>query len=537
MFGRLGEKRTRFPARRRLAIEPLERRDLLAGVWHHEVMPADVTGDELVTPADALEVINDINARGARDLPSDPPSAPPPPYLDTTADDRVDASDVLLVVNELNRAAAPPPQSAVQSHFDFGTLNSPVASGYVGVNEASTYTPSRTYGWQSGAIHGIDRGAGESLGRDFNATANGTFVVDVPNGVYRVDVILGDRGSSSHGLVGIYLEGDFVDTVSTASGQLVAKSFQVAVSDGQLTLQFLDPAGTDDEACLEALRIVTAGSVRPAASSAWWPMFPEIPGAWFSAPVRDGNGFDVYTVDSEYQRSATKIRVLLPNAYASDSSYQTVYVLPVEANEGTKYGDGLVTVRNLNEHNLHPAIYVAPTFSDIPWYCDHSSDPEIRQETYFRTVVVPFIELRYPAEAERDSRLLLGFSKSGWGAFTMLLRFPDTFGRALAWDSPMGMNSSHDLGGNGFSSVVGSDANFQNYYVKGLVQSRGQALKDQPPRLFLYGYYFDFTRQGHAELHNLMAALGIPHVYVPGTKLSHVWHSGWVDYAVQLLFS
>ena len=38
----------------------------------------------------------------------------------------------------------------------------------------------------------------------------------------------------------------------------------------------------------------------------------------------------------------------------------------------------------------HKAIFVAPTFSHLPWYADHPSDASIRQETYFLKVVVPF---------------------------------------------------------------------------------------------------------------------------------------------------
>ena len=47
------------------------------------------------------------------------------------------------------------------------------------------------------------------------------------------------------------------------------------------------------------------------------------------------------------------------------------------------------------------------------------------------------IEQHYPARADRDGRLLVGFSKSGWGAYSLLLRHPDRFGKAAAWDAPL----------------------------------------------------------------------------------------------------
>ncbi|HEY3787861.1 MAG TPA: alpha/beta hydrolase-fold protein [Urbifossiella sp.] len=52
-------------------------------------------------------------------------------------------------------------------------------------------------------------------------------------------------------------------------------------------------------------------------------------------------------------------------------------------------------------------------------------------------VFVPFIDKTYPVRAEAGGRLLLGFSKSGWGAYSLRMRHPDLFGKAAAWDAPL----------------------------------------------------------------------------------------------------
>jgi hypothetical protein len=541
VFGNLrqGTLRRGSARRRPLTLEPLERRELLASAWQNALLPDDVNADQAVTPYDALMVISELNLRGARVLPAPSDASGPPPYLDPTGDGTVQPLDALYVINAVNRSlpVAPPP-TTYGAYFDFGTATSPVAAGYLAVNPATTYTPTLGYGWQSGTILGVNRSSGGDLDRDLNSTTNGTFAVDVPNGTYRVELILGDRERYAHDQMGVAVEGSWLGVVSTAAAQLRSAAYEVTVSDGQLTLHLQDFGGADGSVCIQALRIIPQEAPLSRTTDPWWPVYAEVPGAVFSAPVRDANGFEVYSVESEYQRSTTKIRVLVPSNYdpSGGPSYRTVYVLPVESADGARYGNGLVTVRDLNLHNEHPAIYVAPTFSDTPWYCDHSSDPLIRQESYFRDVVVPFIELRYPAMATRDARLLLGFSKSGWGAFTMLLRDPDFFGRAVAWDSPMGMQNASDIGGNGFSSVLGSTANFQNYSVRNLVLTRGPLLQGQPARLAMFGYYFDFTAQGMADLHNLMQSRGVPHRYLPGVQRAHRWDSGWVPQALDLLF-
>src|SRR6187397_2367118 len=155
------------------------------------------------------------------------------------------------------------------------------------------------------------------------------------------------------------------------------------------------------------------------------------------APAVAVDGVLVHEVRSSYQQGTTQIQVLLPSNVDRDKKHSVVYVLPVEAKNESRYGEGLLEIKRQNLHEKYQAIFAAPTFSHLPWYCDHPTDPAIRQETYFLKVVVPFIDKSYPAGTSRDFRMLLGFSKSGWGAWSLLLRHPELFGRAAAWDAPM----------------------------------------------------------------------------------------------------
>ncbi len=60
----------------------------------------DVNHDGIVSPLDALLVINSLNSDGSRSVALDPASAP---YIDTSADNQVTPLDALLVINYLNR--------------------------------------------------------------------------------------------------------------------------------------------------------------------------------------------------------------------------------------------------------------------------------------------------------------------------------------------------------------------------------------------------------------------------------------------------
>ena len=251
--------------------------------------------------------------------------------------------------------------------------------------------------------------------------------------------------------------------------------------------------------------------------------------AQISKAQPDGHGFLVHDVQSPRQAGRTEIKVLLPGSLEPGKRYPVVYVLPVEARRENRYGDGLLEVKRHDLHNKHHAVFVAPTFSHLPWYADHPTDPKIRQESHFLKVVVPFVEKQYPVRAEAGGRFLLGFSKSGWGAFSLLLRHPAVFGKAAAWDAPLMKDKPDQFG---MAGIFGTQENFEKYRISRLLEQRAAGLRGET-RLILIGY--GNFRQHHQEAHDLMKKQGIPHEYRDGPGRKHEWHSDWVEEAVELL--
>jgi enterochelin esterase-like enzyme len=172
---------------------------------------------------------------------------------------------------------------------------------------------------------------------------------------------------------------------------------------------------------------------------------------------------------------------------------------------------------------------VEPTFSDWPWYADHPTIATRRQESYLLKVVVPFIDRTYPTLARPGGRWLLGFSKSGYGAFSLLLRNPDLFGRAAAWDAPLMMERPDRYG---MGDIFGTQENFEKYRISALLRQRAGGLSP-PVRLVHFGYAG--FREHHQSAHKLMVELGIAHQYRDGPKREHSWHSGWLPEALEML--
>ncbi len=212
-----------------------------------------------------------------------------------------------------------------------------------------------------------------------------------------------------------------------------------------------------------------------------------------SEGTRDSHGFIVHNVKCPFQSGQTQIRVLLPDRLDPSTQCPAIYVLPVERLNEDRFGDGLAEAKKLDLHNSLHAILIAPTFSQLPWYADHPTDPAIRQETYLLSVVLPFIEKTYPVVPGRAGRLLLGFSKSGWGALSLLLRHPDIFAKAAAWDAPLMKDKPDQFGMN---DIFATQENFEAYQITRLLEKRVDDLRGSTRLIVLgYGNFRDHHRQ------------------------------------------
>jgi hypothetical protein len=256
-------------------------------------------------------------------------------------------------------------------------------------------------------------------------------------------------------------------------------------------------------------------------------------GVLFFARHDQGHNVITHDVFSEYQSEGTKIRALLPEAFDRAHRYRVAYVLPVstQLSERRDYGDILFEIQQLGLHNKQNVIFIQPTFSATPWYADHARDRTIRQESHILKFVLPFVDSMYPTLDTPDGRLLLGFSKSGWGAWSLLLRHPDVFGRAVAWDAPMMLKS---IGPWDTAAIFGDQENFERYRLSGLVQTHGANLGPET-RLLMLGH--GVFQEHSTHMADLLTELRIPHEYRDGPGRKHDWLSGWVPEAVDLALS
>jgi hypothetical protein len=249
-------------------------------------------------------------------------------------------------------------------------------------------------------------------------------------------------------------------------------------------------------------------------------------------------GFHEYRLSSPYQAGATSLRVLVPDNMDPRKEYRVLYVLPVHEDGLRKSGDGLLEVKKHNYHNKHQLICVSPAFTTKPWFADHDLNPQKQDESHFLKTVMPFVEKNYPVRADADGRLLIGFSKSGWGAIALILRNPDLFGKAVGWDIGIRADTgpiTEDERAERIAREWGTVENFEANRISNLVKTRGKDLGDKA-RLFYYSTE-GVRAIGGVEIHRLLVENEIPHRYVMEPRRRHAWDTGWIPEAVEFLVS
>ena len=166
----------------------------------------------------------------------------------------------------------------IVKRFDFGITSSPVEDGWIGVKVEQGgsktteeldihYTAARGYGFLDNAAKMIGRRQ-EYTQEGFypknvytdllipsDATASNTFVVDVENGDYIVEMISGSTDSST---IKVNVEGKDYSVHNAAATYEVGRFEVITVKDGQLTMQFT--SGNLSRVCAVIVRKVIEGS-------------------------------------------------------------------------------------------------------------------------------------------------------------------------------------------------------------------------------------------------------------------------------------
>jgi hypothetical protein len=227
--------------------------------------------------------------------------------------------------------------------------------------------------------------------------------------------------------------------------------------------------------------------------------------------------------------------VLEPTNPVAGKPRRFLYVLPVDvgvAGLGSTWSDGLEELRLLDVPNRFNLTLIAPSFNIEPWYGDHATDPDRRLESFVVRDLIPFGD-SFATAGTVPQRWAIGFSKSGFGALTLLLRNPNIFSAVAAWDAPAQISDllnppcpCH------LAANFGTQENFNRYLIPRLLTTNAAPFLTTN-RIWISGDQAAWTAHMN-QLHTQMVQAGIVHTWVSGTH-AHSWGSGWLDGAITSL--
>jgi hypothetical protein len=257
------------------------------------------------------------------------------------------------------------------------------------------------------------------------------------------------------------------------------------------------------------------------------------PGPQFVYEGVDSNGVQLYDVtwDTPGQQPFA-VRILTPDNPSPNYPHTFLFALPVEPGlDPSTYGDGLDQLEQLDVQNQYNATIVEPIFPIDSWYADNPLNPTIDYETFTATILPTWIDSTF-GSGGTDKNLLIGFSKSGYGALDLLFKHSSTFDAAAAWDFPADMATYDEIGAQG---NYGTDANFQNNYrLTGTFVDTWKAPFTTEDRIWISGY--DVFQTDVADFAALLTSHGVQNTLSPQTLNAHTWSGGWLAGAVAGLY-
>ena len=249
----------------------------------------------------------------------------------------------------------------------------------------------------------------------------------------------------------------------------------------------------------------------------------------------DQNGVQLYSVTWDtLGLQPFAVRVLAPDHPSTNYEHNFLFALPVEAGlTQSTYGSGLDELRLLDVENQYNATIIEPIFPIDSWYANSATDETINFETFTATLLTAWVDSNL-AISGTEKNLLIGFSKSGYGALDLLFKHPTVFDAAAAWDFPADM-AAYDEFGSSSSVNYGTDTNFQNNYqmTGSFIDTWKVPFTTEDRILISEGPFF---QAGVADLNALLTSHGIEHALLTQTLDAHSWSGGWLPDVVAGLY-
>ena len=172
--------------------------------------------------------------------------------------------------------------------------------------------------------------------------------------------------------------------------------------------------------------------------------------------------------------------------------------------------------------DMYGMVLIMPSGMDL-WYWDSPVKPEIRMESFFTDVLVPYIDKNYPTDARAEKRAITGLSMGGHGGLWLGVRHPDIWkncgsmsGGVNILPFPKKWKMARMLGEKEANPKI-----WEEHTVINLVPK----MKAGVNNIIIDCGSEDFFAKVNADLHQALLDAKIPHDYTsrPGVHNSAYW--------------
>lgn len=248
---------------------------------------------------------------------------------------------------------------------------------------------------------------------------------------------------------------------------------------------------------------------------------------------QNDNGYDIkapdykygkfYNVRSELMQREFPILVFTPADYTKNKTAWPVVYMLHGVNNMPLNEDGLRKIYNPGTRmqemaDMFKVIIVAPLVG-VTFYLDAPLKPEVKVASFISKELTAYIDSNFKTENNRNGRILCGFSMGGYGAVSLLCRYPDTFSVALEkaglldpattiedlkWDNTgFGMN---EYLGNYFE-------NRENYHLNSCFNLVNHIRDRKDIGIVMSVGKEDFLYKTNNKFHLWLNELKVPHIY------------------------
>lgn len=232
------------------------------------------------------------------------------------------------------------------------------------------------------------------------------------------------------------------------------------------------------------------------------------------------------------------IQVIKPTGWSASNVYPILYMLPaLPDTTETSNGNSTPAAKAVAEDfaNEYGCVVVVPQIRSAQqqWYgrkTNGSSD----HHAFTANILTEFTKDFLGGSTSKEDHLLVGYSKSGFAAFSLLLRNPTKFGYAASWDGPFDLDWATEAATFGADVMFTTEANFNLYDPAQILSSYLSSVNDKS-RLVLRGYVSFQTDQTFMKA--ALDAENIDYIYDNTLGSEHSWDGGWVNQTVADLFS